>query len=110
MDTVGTLVVVAALSCVLPQAANAQELPLADDRGTGSPADQALPDPTGGAYTSPSLLFTSAAALSALAVRVITGVGLQSPARAVDAVRASRSPRGRGGSAVTRATRRCSTG
>ena len=44
-------------------------------------------DPTGGAYTSPTLLFTPAAALPSLNVRITTGVDLQTPSDAFYGVR-----------------------
>lgn len=44
-------------------------------------------DPTGGAYTSPTLLFTPAAALPRLNVRITTGVDLQTPSDAFYGVR-----------------------
>jgi hypothetical protein len=58
----------------------------AQDDGAAAPRVPTS-DPTGGAYTSPTLLFTSAAALPPLNVRVTTGVDLQSPSDAFYGVR-----------------------
>jgi hypothetical protein len=62
-------------------APNAPTAPTAGtvDTGTAPVAPEAAPDPTGGGYTSPTLLFIPAVAVPKWTVRVIASTELQSP-------------------------------
>lgn len=85
MRTPSRLAIVVALWCSSPALLLGQQQRQDD---AGAPDDpRPLLDPTGGADTSPTLLFVPAAALPSLNVRVITGVGFQAPAGQLDGVR-----------------------
>lgn len=70
-------------------AALALATPFAAAQSAGDNPSERVPtaDPTGGAYTSPTLLFTPAAALPRFNVRITTGVDLQTPSDAFYGVR-----------------------
>ena len=74
-------------SLVLAACLAAPSLAVAQTRTDAPPPPNRFADPTGGAFTPPTALFTAAAAVPALDVRVIVGADVQPASGRLDAVR-----------------------